>query len=81
MEYIKTQFLISKEIKNHEIFLKNLGFKPQASSPQVKASATSNKPRAGGTHKVQALKPQAASDKRPNLPLLVGGWAHNSQAL
>ena len=77
MEYIKTQFLISKEIKNHEIFLKDPRFKPQASSPQ----ATSNKPRAGGAHKVQALKPQAASDKRPNLPLLVGGWAHNSQAL
>jgi hypothetical protein len=50
MEYIKTQFLISLEIKNHEIFLKNLGFKPQASSPQ----ATSNKPRAGGTHNPQA---------------------------
>ena len=32
------------------------------------------------THKLQALKPQAASDKRPNLPLMVGGWAHNSQA-
>jgi len=43
MEYIKTQFLISKEIKNHEIFLKDPRFKPQASSPQ----ATSNK-RAGG---------------------------------
>ena len=43
MEYIKTQFLISKEIKNHEIFLKDPGFKPQASSPQ----ATSNR-RAGG---------------------------------
>jgi hypothetical protein len=25
--------------------------------------------------------PQAASDKRPNLPLMVGGWAQNSQAL
>ena len=24
MEYIKTQFLISKEIKNHEIFLKQV---------------------------------------------------------
>ena len=33
------------------------------------------------THKLQALKPQAASDKRPNLPLMVGGWAHSSQAL
>ena len=44
MEYIKTQFLISLEIKNHEIFLKDPRFKPQASSPQ----ATSNKPRAGG---------------------------------
>ena len=32
------------------------------------------------THKLQALKPQAASDKRPNLPLMVGGWAHSSQA-
>jgi len=82
MEYIKTQFLISKEIKNHEIFLKDPRFKPQASSPQATSpQATSNKPRAGGAHKVQALKPQAASDKRPNLPLLVGGWAHNSQAL
>jgi len=32
------------------------------------------------THKPQVLKPQAASDKRPNLPLMVGGWAHSSQA-
>ena len=77
MEYIRSQFIIPKGIMNHELFLKNLGSKPQATSPQ----ATSNKPRAGGAHKVQALKPQAASDKRPNLPLLVGGWAHNSQAL
>ena len=32
------------------------------------------------THKLQALKPQAASDKRPNLPVMVGGWAHRRQA-
>ena len=66
MANIKTQFLISLEIKNHEIFLKNLGFKPQATSYKQQAGGwdpkgTSN--RGGWAHSSQATYPQVIHRK------------------
>ena len=59
-------------------FLKALLITSNLSRPASRGSST---PANIKTHKLQALKHQAASDKHPNLPLLVGGWAHKSQAL
>jgi len=54
MANIETQFLISKDIKNHIFFFKNL--EPKATS--VKQQASSNRQVGGWAHRQQASYPQ-----------------------
>ena len=58
MANIETQFLISKDIKNHELFLKKIELKQQASSYKQQAGGWDPKgtsTRGGWAHSSQAV--------------------------
>ena len=66
MANIETQFLISLEIKNHELFLKKIELKQQASSYRQQAGGWDPKgtsTRGGWAHSSQATYPQVIHRK------------------